>query len=166
LATYRLEISFRAVLHTTLVAPAISGPAYSIDWQHTYTDGLNLGQIDACHLSSRTLAPSGTEDLDLSGTALKQPDNTNLGLTKARVFVIHNTGSAELVISRPAANGLVLWSAASDAVRLPPGGLLPILLAGIDEVGIAVTGATGDLVTVTNADAALSAAYDVLIAGI
>lgn len=69
-----------------------------------------------------------------------------------------------VVVTRPATNGLVLFAAASDALAgLKPGGLF--LFTDPSAPGLAVTAGTGDLLTISNSGAGTSVTYDIVIVG-
>jgi|APSaa5957512622_1039677.scaffolds.fasta_scaffold01488_9 hypothetical protein len=162
--TNRLEVQVRASNSPTRAAPLSGGPGQSIDFFHTFTEGLNLGQVDHVFYDERTLVMSGTEDLDLSGT-LKECDGiTNVTLTRLRVAAFYNEGPGEMLLSRPAANGVVLFSAAVDQIVIPAGAVF-LWACSDEDSGIVVTPVTGDLLTVTEGGSG-PITYKVLLAGI
>jgi hypothetical protein len=126
--------------------------------------GVGQSQADMQWSDTRTLTPSATEDLDLAGV-LVGPLGTTLTFARIKGLFVRaaaaNTNN--VVISRPAANGVPLFSAASDALPVMPGGWFGWVAP--NATGVAVTPATGDLITVTNGGAGTSVTYDVIVLG-
>jgi hypothetical protein len=131
---------------------------------NTLTSGTGANQADLIFTDTRTLAASATEDLDLAGVLVGAFGAT---LTFARVkglFIVAAAANTNNVnITRPAANGVPLFLAASDGVAVRPGGWFA--MSAPDATGYPVTAATGDLVTLTNSAASTSVTYDVIIIG-
>lgn len=130
----------------------------------TWTSGTLANQADRIWSDTRTLAASGTEDLDLAGTLVDALGAT-LTLVELRlVMVTAASGNTNnVVVSRPAANGVPLFSAASDAISVRPDGVF--LWASPADGGVTVTPGTGDLLTITNSGAGSSVTYDIVIIG-
>lgn len=126
--------------------------------------GTGTNQADKIFHDRRTLAASGTEDLDLAGVLA---DPLGVTLTFARIkalIVLASSGNTNNVnITRPASNGVPLFLAAGDGIGVRPGGLF--CWACADATGVAVTGGTGDLVTLTNSAGSTSVTFDVVIVG-
>lgn len=128
--------------------------------------GVGLNQADRMFHDQRTLAASGTEDLDVAaGGGLLDVLGDALALVKVKAIIVHaaaaNTNNVNL--SRPAANGVPIFLAAGDAVAVRPGGLA--VLVWPDNTAIPVTGGTGDLITFTNSAAGTPVTYDVFVIG-
>lgn len=120
----------------------------------------SLSQADLMFSDTRTLAASGTEDLDLAGALSSAFGAT---ITAAEVVLIfikaHAANTNNVNVTRPASNGVPIFLAASDGRAIKPGDYLLI----IDTAGIGVTAATADLITVTNSAGTTSVTYDVVI---
>lgn len=127
--------------------------------------GTGSGQANTIWHDQRTLAASGTEDLDLAGVLTSTISGATLTFTKIKLIFIYADPANvnNVVVSRPASNGLVLFSAAADACSVLPGG---IFMLTAPQAGIAVTAATGDLLTITNSAGTTGVNYDVIIAGV
>lgn len=127
-------------------------------------DGTGADQADLIFHDQRTLAASGTEDLDLAGTLT---DAFGATLTFARVkavLVAAASGNTnDVQVTQPATDGVPLFLAASDGIAVRPGGLF--LLAAPDATGVVVTTGTGDLLTVTNSAGSTGVTYDVVVIG-
>ena len=126
-------------------------------------DGTGAGQADVLFTDSRTLAASATEDLDLAGSLT---DALGATLTMAKLkFVMIKAASGntnDVVLSRPAANGVPLFDAAGDSIAIKPGG---VFMWAVPGSGVTVTAGTGDLLTLTNSAAGTSVSYDIVLMG-
>ncbi len=129
------------------------------------SNGTGSSQADLIFADTRTLAASGTEDLDLAG-GLTSSFGATLTYAELRGIMIKaaDANTNTINITRPAANGVPLFLAASDGVPLPPGGVF--LWSCPADGKVAVTAGTGDLITITNAAAGTSVSYDVMIFGV
>jgi hypothetical protein len=133
-------------------------------WATTYTTGAAAGAINRLFTDTRTLAASGTEDLDAAGVLVDAAGQT---LTFARLKVICIAASSantnNVQVTRPASNGVPIFMAASDGIAVTPGSR--ICLDFPTATGIPVTAGTGDLITITNSAGSTSVTYEVLLAG-
>ncbi len=131
--------------------------------RYTWPSGTGADQADLMFTDTRTLGASASEDLDLAASLADGLGNT---LTYARIKLILITAASgntnNLGFSRPAAAGVPLFSAASDQIIIPPGGML---LWAAPGSAIAVTATSADLVTLTNLAGSTSVSYDVVIIG-
>lgn len=125
--------------------------------------GTGAGQADRVFTDTRTLAASATEDLDLAAVLL---DAFGAAITFVKLKAIIIKAAAgntnDVVLSRPASNGVPLFSAASDAIPIKPGGAFAWFCPG---TGVTVTAGTGDLLTLTNSGAGTGVTYDIVIIG-
>lgn len=130
----------------------------------TFTNGTGNNQINLMWSDQRTLSASATEDLDLAGV-LTSVFGATLTFAKIKAIVIHAAAANanNVRVTRPAANGVPLFLAASDGIDILPDGLF-VVTAPL--AGITVTAATGDLITVTNSGAGTSVTYDIAILGV
>lgn len=126
--------------------------------------GAGLGQADRMWTDQRTLAASGTENLDLAGALV---DAFGATVTFARIKLVAVTASAantnNVNFIREATNGVPLFLALGDGIPVKPGG--GFAWWAPDATGIAVTAATGDLLTVTNSGAGTGVTYDIIVIG-
>jgi len=139
---------------------AIAAISKALSWD----SGVAAGQADLMFSDTRTLGPSATENLDLAGT-LADAFGTTLTIVKLRLLWVYaavaNNVANAVQLTRPASNGVPFLIAAGDGINLGPGaGFL-----WFDPIGVTVTAATGDLLTVTNGAGTNSVNYDVLIVG-
>lgn len=135
-----------------------------LNYGFTLAAGTGSGQANNVWYDQRTLAASATENLDFAG-ALTNSLGATLTFTKikALLFKAADGNTNNVLVSRPASNGLVIFSAAGDEVVIQPGGIF-ILVA--PQAGITVTAATGDLLTVTNSAGTTGVTYDVCAIGL
>jgi hypothetical protein len=132
----------------------------------TLTDGTAAGQADRVFADSRTLAASGTEDLDLSGALTDAFGATVIFARVKAIAVYAHTGNTNNVnVTRPASNGFPLFLAASDGVGVRPGEVFAMIAGAADAVGHVVTAATGDLLTITNSGGTTGVDYDIIVIG-
>jgi len=157
--TARIEGTFKNLLD--LSAPVDN---FVIAAAIQLASGTGSAQADLLFHDQRTLAASGTEDLDLAGV-LASPFGATLTFVELRGIVIKAsaTNTNNVNFTRPAANGVPLFLAASDGIPIPPGGVF--LWSCPADGKVPVTAATGDLITLTNAAAGTSVTYDVVIVG-
>lgn len=130
------------------------------------THGTAAGEADLVFADTRTLAASGTEDLDLAGALADAFGAAQVFARVKAIYVQAAAGNTNNVnITRPASNGFGLFMAAGDGIGLRPGETFGILCGAEDAVGHAVTAGTGDLLTVTNAAAGTSVTYSIIVIG-
>jgi len=130
----------------------------------TYTDGAGAGQANLQWTDERTIAASGTENLDVAGSLA----NLLGTVVFARLKYIRITASANntnnVNFSAPASNGVPgIFIALGDGVSIPPGGKFEWGDPG--ATGAVVTASTGDLLTVANSGGSTSVTYKILIIG-
>lgn len=109
--------------------------------------GVGAGQSDVAWSDERTLAASATENLDLAGALSSLFGNGVFVKLKAIIVYALPTNVNDVQVTRPATNGVAIFSAVSAGVNLGPGGFLAICSP---VAGYTVTAGTGDLITITN----------------
>jgi len=125
--------------------------------------GTGTSQADLMFTDTRTLAASGTEDLDLKGSLLTPLGQAFTPAKLKAVIVSAASGNTnDVQVTRPASNGVPLFLAAGDGLLVKPGGVF--VWVGPPS-GVTVTAATGDLITVTNSSSGTSVTYDVVLIG-
>jgi len=123
--------------------------------------GTGLGQADVIFSDTRSTA--ATDSLDMVGGGLL--DNLGNVWAPARIKAIiviaaaANTGN--ILLRRPAANGVPFFTAASDEVPIHPGGVF--VLVAPSAAGYVVTTGTGDLIDL--AASAGTVTYDIYLIG-
>lgn len=131
----------------------------------TLTSGTGDHAADMMWSDTRTLAASGTEDLDLAGSLSPHVGTGTLTFARIKlVYVAAASGNTnDVQITRPASNGVPLFLAAGDGILVKPDG--KFVWVAPNAAGIAVTATTGDLITVTNSSSGTGVTYDVIIIG-
>jgi hypothetical protein len=130
------------------------------------TSGTAAGQADRIFADTRTLAASGTEDLDLAGALLDGLGGTAVFARIKALIIRAAAGNTNLVqVIRPASNGVPLFMAAGDGIGLRPGETLALVAGPADAIGHVVTAATGDLLTITNSAGTTGVSYDIVVIG-
>ncbi|HRC61625.1 MAG TPA: hypothetical protein PLX85_00190 [Dehalococcoidia bacterium] len=128
-------------------------------------EGVAAGQIDRWYHAQRTIAASGNEDLDFSGS-LVNPLNATAVFARLKVLIVSaaagNTNNVN--VTRPAANGVPWALAASDGLAVAPGET-KVLINRSDATGIVVTAGTGDLINFANSGAGTGVTYDIFALG-
>lgn len=128
------------------------------------SSGAGVGQADRMWSDRRTLAASGTENLDLNGVLVDAFGATATFARIKLVLVTAATGNTNNVnFIRETTNGVPLFLALGDGIPVHPGG--GFAWWSPDAVSVPVTAATGDLLTVTNSGSGTGVTYDVVIIG-
>lgn len=126
--------------------------------------GTAANQADKVFHDRRTLAASGTENLDLAGSLTDAFGATiTFARIKAVIVIAADTNTNNVNVIREGTNGVPLFLALGDGVPVRPGGFFA--WAAPDATAVAVTGGTGDLLTLTNSAAGTSVTYDIIIIG-
>ena len=130
----------------------------------SFTFGTGANKANECVLDQRELAPSATEDLDLSGT-LKNAFGELVAFAKVKVLVIVNRSLlATMTIGNTAATQFLgPFGAATHTITLPPGGVFAV--ARPDATGWACAAGSTDLLKILNDDAVNTLTYDVGVIG-
>lgn len=121
-----------------------------------------VGQANVLFSDERTLAASGTENLDLAGVLSDALGAIIASAEVVAIAIVADPGNTnDVQLTRPAANGVPAFLAASDGVAIGPGDMFLLT----NRKGIAVTAATGDLLTVTNSAGTTGVTYKVIVIG-
>jgi len=129
------------------------------------TTGVAAGQADVCWHDTRTIAPSGTDDLDLAGSIAGLLGGTATFVKVKALVIAAAAGNANnCVVGAAAANPWVGILGATHTAQVRPGGVLAVF-AGVADTGYPVIAATGDILRVTNGAGGTSVTYDVIVIG-
>jgi hypothetical protein len=132
--------------------------------RQSWASGTGDDQGDIIWHDQRTIAASANEDLDLAGVLADAYGNT-LTFVELKAVLIKaasdNTNNVRL--TRPAANGVPLFLAASDGIDVTPGGVF--LWTSPADGGVTVTAGTGDLLNVANSSSGSTVTYDIILIG-
>jgi hypothetical protein len=148
-----------AIDFTTGIAPLAR------TYQMLYSTGTGAGSADRIFHDQRTIAISGTDDLDLAGVLLDVFGATvTFARIKALIVAASSGNTNNVVIGAAASNQFATWvGAATHTVNVRPGGVFA--LAATDATSYAVTAGTGDLLRIANSGAGTSVVYDVILIG-
>jgi hypothetical protein len=131
-----------------------------------YSSGAGASQMDRLFAAQRTITASGTDDLDLTGTALQDILNQNLALARVKLIAVYAaTGNTNnVVIGAAAATQFVgPFGANTHTIAVQPGG--SFLIVTPTAAGWPVVAATSDLLRITNGGAGTSVTYDIIVGG-
>ncbi|MET9138899.1 hypothetical protein [Streptomyces parvulus] len=128
--------------------------------------GTGVGKADRVFSDRRTIAASGSEDLDLAGVLL---DAFGAQITFARVKGLIVAAAAEntnnVVLGAASSNPWATLLGATHTLTLRPGAFVAVGTGAADPTGYAVTAGTGDLLKVANSAGSTSVTYDIHIIG-
>ncbi|MGW3847183.1 hypothetical protein [Streptomyces fagopyri] len=128
--------------------------------------GTGAGKADRLFSDRRTLAASGTEDLDLAGVLL---DAFGTAITFARIkgLIIAASKDNTNNVLVGAASGSP-WAAllnSTGVLTLRPGAFVAVGTGVADATGYAVTATTADLLKIANSGGTTGVTYDIHIIG-
>ncbi len=130
------------------------------------TDGTAAGKADKVFHDRRTLAASGTEDLDLAGVLI---DAFGAAITFARIKGIFVGAAAantnNVVVGAASATQWATLLNTTGTLTLRPGASFCAIAGAADATAWAVTAGTGDLLKIANSAAGTSVTYDIVIVG-
>jgi hypothetical protein len=128
------------------------------------TSGVGANQSDIEFTDQRTVASGATDDLDLTGTALKDAYGTNIALVKVKAVLIEAAAAntTNLTVGNATAPFVGWFGAGTHTIVLKPGDFFMIASPGL--AGWGVTATTADILRVTNA-AGASANYTIIVIG-
>lgn len=164
-AQAKLSLILSALLSGAVDIGAVT---HAADYSPTYAlgDGSGADQIAQVFADTRTIAASGSEDLDLNGTLVNAIGAT-VNFTKIKAIIIKAAaGNAnDVVVGGAASNQFATpFGAAAHTVKVKPGGLF--VLVAPDANGYAVTAATADLLKIANSGAGTGVTYDIVLLGV
>lgn len=161
------DISIKTLLESG-VTGASGGVDQTMDLSTVWTDGIGTDQADRAYQAQRTLAASGTEDLDLAGVLEDIVGNT-LTFAKIKAIAIQVIGGipgTDLSFGPASSNGFGVGTTFGDATdRLIVKGGAKNTFVLTNAGGAAVTAGTGDKLTFTNLSASNSITYVVKFIG-
>jgi hypothetical protein len=137
------------------------------DYQTVLQTGTGAGQADKIFSDTRTLAASGTEDLDLAGV-LTDAFGASITFVKIKALIISAAaGNTNNVLVGGVAAGLasILTPAATGVAVVRPGATFAVFAGQADAAGYAVTATTADLLHIVNSAGSTTVTYDVIIIG-
>lgn len=161
-----LSLQLGAVLNNSLDLGVNATAALAYAYSKQLQTGVGASQADQMFFDQRNIAASGTDDLDLTGTALQSALNVNIAFARVKLLLIEALGTNvnNLIVGNAAANPWVgPFGAGTHTVQVRPGGLL--VMACSDITGWAVVAGTGDLLRVANSAAGSAVDYKIVLIG-
>ncbi|KMS71306.1 hypothetical protein ACH49_24735 [Streptomyces leeuwenhoekii] len=132
----------------------------------TLASGTGAGRADRAFTARRTIAASGTDDLDLAGVLTDALGGT---ITFARIKGLFIAAAAantnNVVIGNATSNAWATLLNATGTVTLRPGAVLAAVAGSADATTYGVTAATGDVLRVANSGGGSTVSYDICIVG-
>lgn len=127
-------------------------------------NGVGLDKAEKVWQSTRTLAASATEDLDLSG-GLTDIYGVSLTFTKIKAILIAalKANTNDVIVGNAAINALLLFGVATATRAIKPGSF--DLYTDNSAAGIVVTAGTGDLLKILNGGGGTGVTYDIIVVG-
>lgn len=137
------------------------------NWSVQFADGAAAGQANVLWQDTRTVAASGTDDIDLSGVLTDAFGGTITTAKIKSIVVAAAPGNTNNVVVGGAAGNQFasIFGDATDKVVVRPGGVFALSVGAADLNAYAVTAGTGDMLRVANSGAGTSVSYDVIIIG-
>jgi hypothetical protein len=161
------QTSTLAVTLSALLADSLDNSTVRDEVSKSYslsiTNGTGASQANQLWHDTRTVLTGATDSLDLAGV-LTNGIRQTVTFASIKLVLVKAAAANSTIISvtRPAANGVPIFSAAGDAAPLGPNG---VFLWSSPVSGVTVTASTGDLLDIVNA-AGASATYDIFIVGV
>lgn len=128
-----------------------------------WPSGTTADHADTIFADQRTIAASGTDDLDLAGSLTNSFGAAATFADVRLILVAAALTNTNNVIVGGDANALLFGGAAAHTVTVRPGGLM--LLAARDATAYAVTASTGDILQIANSSSGTEVVYDIVIVG-
>lgn len=161
--TSRVSVDLSAVLTGTSDFGAPSSRV-SFAQQLDLTSGTGAGKADKIWTDQRTIAASGSDDLDLAGSLT---DVFGGSITFATIKVLYVKAAAgntnDVVVGGDASAAWDTMLGDSGTVTLKPGALL--LVASTAANPWAVTATSADILQIANSSSGSSVTYDIAIVG-
>ena len=158
----RISVQIAALLADTLDLSTVRDNLEKIFTTEIPT-GSSSGQANQVWHDARTIADGATDSLDLAGALTNAIGQTvTFSSIKAVIIKFASGNTTAVAVTRPASNGVPIFSAASDAVPFAANGLFAWVNPG---AGITVTAGTGDLFNLVNA-AGAAANYEINVIGV
>lgn len=127
-----------------------------------FTSGTGANQADILWCDERTIAASGSEDLDLAGVLTDAFGGTVAAAELVAILVIAADGNTNNVVVGNAANPIPLFGGATPTFAVKPGGFF--FAAAPNAAGLLTVGAGAtDVLKVANSGAGTSVTYKIAV---
>jgi hypothetical protein len=129
-------------------------------------NGTGANQANEIWADTRTIAASGTEDIDLNG-GVSDIFGTAIAFTKIKALIVvaDPTNVNDVVIGGAASNAVsTIFGATTHTQKVKPGGMVAIVAP--DANGYGLTAGTADLLKVANSGAGSGVNYTIIVVGV
>lgn len=159
-----LAISASAQLSGTTDLASVSSPL-NFNRAVQLANGTGVGKADRMFADTRTLAASVTEDLDLSGALLDAIGGPAAFVrVKGLIIAAAKANTNNVVFGAASSNAWATLLNSTGTISLRPGAAA-CFMAGVGDLGWAVTAGTGDILKVANSAGGTSVNYDIVVIG-
>lgn len=126
--------------------------------------GTGTGQADLVYAGQRTLAASGSENLDLAGGLTDAFGSTLTFVDVKAILVFASASNTNSVVVGGAASNAFTgpWGGTTPTTSIPPGGFAVFSHPG---AGWTVTASTGDILKVANSGGSTGVTYRIVVIG-
>lgn len=130
-----------------------------------FSNGVGANQANEIFTDTRTLAASGTEDLDLSGVLLNAFGSTiAFDRIKAMMVTASPSNTNDVLVGGHATLAVEsFFGDASDTIRVKPGGTVALIAPDVN--GYTVADGVDDMLTITNSSGGTGVTYTILLIG-
>lgn len=135
---------------------------FDIDFSKSLVSGTGNGACDLEFADTRTIAASGTDNLDLAGGVTDPFGNTLTFVDVKAIFIRASAANTNNLVIGNGTNPFNGPLSAAGTITLPPGGVLALIHPG---AGWGVTGSTADVLKIANGGAGTSVDFDILVLG-
>lgn len=166
-----MSVSFTGAFKIAVVgnlsnSPDLGATSYNLNYNKSYSisNGTTADSANMIWTDTRTIAASGTDDIDLAGSIMDQFGDT-ITFTKIKgILVSASSSNTNLVLVGGGSNAFINWIGASgDIIKVRPGGTFA--LYANDSIGYAVTASTADILEIANSSSGTSVTYDIALIG-
>ena len=143
-------------------------PEYNLNYSQSVqlTSGTGAGQSDLLWTDTRTIAASGTDDLDLRGS-LTDAFGTSASFAEITALIIKAsaTNTNNVVVGDDATAPMTSLLGADGTITLRPGAFFAVVAGVADATGYAVTATTADILQIANSAGSTEVIYDIIVIG-
>lgn len=158
-----LSVNFFATLNNALDLQSASS-ALTYAQSLGMSSGVGINQADKIFSDHRTIAASGTDDLDLAGVLI-DPLGAVITMARLKMLIVKAAAANTNNVVMGGGTNFVstIMGGTTPTLTIRPGGLL--VLAAPDAVGYVITAATADILRFSNSGAGTGVDYDVILVG-
>lgn len=160
------QLAFSLVARLTAAAVGGSTPQFPVDIERSLAYAPGTGAIDQANIlyhATRTLAASGTEDLDLAGVLANALGATIAAAEIVCIVIQAAAGNTNTISWGPTASvgALLAFGDLTDRLQVRPGDFQVLSCVG----GWTITATTADKITVTNLAGSTGVDYTITLIG-